>query len=150
MLRQFRPSVRPSVCPSVYLSVTRVHYIQTAEHIVEILSLSDRPIILVFRDQDFLHKSDGFTPNGGAEFPAYSWVLSLWPAGVRLASVRAAWREAEGRQARERVPWRDSAECIIQRRFAIRVDSVPSCKLGSARRRPRVQGVAIFDQYAAI
>jgi len=40
VLRQFRPSV----C----LSVTRVHCIQTAEHIVEILSLSDRPIILVF------------------------------------------------------------------------------------------------------
>jgi len=33
---------------------------------------------------------------------------------------------------------RGSAECVIQRRFAIRVDSVPSCKLGSARTRPRV------------
>ena len=54
MLRQFRPSV----C----LSVTRVHCIQTAEHVIEILSLSDRPIILVFRDQGFLRKSDGFIP----------------------------------------------------------------------------------------
>jgi len=63
MVRQFRPSVRPSV----RLSVTRVHCIQTAEHI-EILSLPDRPIILVFRDQGFLRKSDGFTPNGGAEY----------------------------------------------------------------------------------
>jgi len=33
-------------------------------------------------------------------------------------------RAAEGRQARVCVPC-DSAECIIQRRFAIRVDSVP-------------------------
>jgi len=57
-------SVRLSVC----LSVTRAHCIQTAEHIIEILSLSDRPIILVFRDQGFLRKSDGFTPNGGAEY----------------------------------------------------------------------------------
>jgi len=39
MLRQFRPSVRPSV--------TRVHCIKTAECIIEILSLSDWPIILV-------------------------------------------------------------------------------------------------------
>jgi len=51
-----------------HLSVTRVHCIQTAEHIIEILSLSDRPIILVFRDEGFFGKSDGFTPNGGAEY----------------------------------------------------------------------------------
>jgi len=38
MVRQFRPSVRPSV--------TRVDFIKTAEHIIEILSLSDRPMIL--------------------------------------------------------------------------------------------------------
>jgi len=40
-----------------------------SEHIIEILSLSDRPIILVCRYQGLLHKSDGFTPNGarGAE-----------------------------------------------------------------------------------
>jgi len=37
MVRQFRLSVRPSV--------TRVDFIKTAEHI-EILSLSDRPVIL--------------------------------------------------------------------------------------------------------
>ena len=60
MLRQFRPSV----CLSVCLSVTRVHGIQTAKHII----LSDRPIVLVFRNQGFLRKSDGFTPNGGAEY----------------------------------------------------------------------------------
>jgi len=37
-----------SVCPSVRPSVTRVLCVKTAEHIVEILSLPDRPII-VFR-----------------------------------------------------------------------------------------------------
>jgi len=57
-------SVRPSVSPSV----THMHCIQTAECIIEILSLSDRPIILVFRDQGFFRKSDGFTPNGGAKY----------------------------------------------------------------------------------
>ena len=41
MPRHFRLSVRPSV--------TRVLCVKTAEHIIEILSLSDRPIILVFR-----------------------------------------------------------------------------------------------------
>jgi len=55
--------------PSIRLSVRHcVHCIQMAEHIIKILSLSDRPIILVFRDQGFLCKSDGFTPNGGAEY----------------------------------------------------------------------------------
>jgi len=57
-------SVRLSVC----LSVTRVYCIKTAERIIEILSLSDRPIILVFRHQGLLRKSDGFTPNGGAKY----------------------------------------------------------------------------------
>ena len=37
----------PSVCPSVQPSVTCVYCIKTAEHIIELLSLSDRPIILV-------------------------------------------------------------------------------------------------------
>jgi len=36
---------------SVRLSVTRVYCIKTAERIIEILSPSDRPIILVFRHQ---------------------------------------------------------------------------------------------------
>ena len=39
-----------------------------AEHIIEILSLSDRPIILVFHHQGSFCKSDGFTPNGGAKY----------------------------------------------------------------------------------
>ena len=41
MPRQFRPFVR--------LSVTRMYCIKTAECIIRILSLSDRPIILVIR-----------------------------------------------------------------------------------------------------
>ena len=52
-------SVRPSVRPSV----TRVYCIKTAKRIIEILSPSDRPIILVFRHQGLLRKFDGFTPN---------------------------------------------------------------------------------------
>jgi len=57
-----------SVRPSVRLSVTRVDQSKTVEHIVEILSPSDRPSILVFRHQRSLRKSDGFTPNGGAKY----------------------------------------------------------------------------------
>jgi len=38
-----------------------------AERIIEILSPSDRPIILVFWHQES-RKSDGFTPNGGAKY----------------------------------------------------------------------------------
>jgi len=54
--------------PSVRLSVTRVYCIKTAEHIIEILSLSDRPIILVFWHQAWLRKSEGVTTNGGAKY----------------------------------------------------------------------------------
>ena len=40
-----------------------------AERIIKILSLSDRPIILVFRHQgSLLRKSGGFTLNGGAKY----------------------------------------------------------------------------------
>ena len=55
-----------SVCPSV----TRVYCncIKTAEVIIEILLLSDRPIILVFRYQGSLRKSDDFTPNWDAKY----------------------------------------------------------------------------------
>ena len=60
MPRQFRLSVRPSV--------TRVYSIKTAERIIEILSPSDRPIILVFRHHGSLRKSDGFTPNMGTKY----------------------------------------------------------------------------------
>ena len=64
MPRQFRPSV----CLSVCLSVTRVYCIKTAERIIEILSPSDRPIILVFGHQGPLRKSGGVTPSGGAKY----------------------------------------------------------------------------------
>jgi len=68
MVRQFRPSVRLSVRPSV----TRVDFIKAAEHIIEILSLglSDAHDSS-FRHQgllNLLRKSDGFTPNGGTEY----------------------------------------------------------------------------------
>jgi len=67
-----RPSVCLSVCPSVCLSVrpsvTRVDQSKTVERIIEILSPSDRPNILVCRHQRSLRKSDGFTPNGGAKY----------------------------------------------------------------------------------
>jgi len=41
---------------------------QKAERIIEVLSQSDRPIILVLRHQEFFRKSGGFTPNGGAKY----------------------------------------------------------------------------------
>ena len=49
---------------SVRLSVTCMDCIKMAEHITEILTLSDRPIILVFRQQGSLCKSEGVTPKG--------------------------------------------------------------------------------------
>ena len=45
-----------------------MYCIKTAECIIEILLLSDRPIILVFRHQGSLRKSEGVTPNGGAKY----------------------------------------------------------------------------------
>ena len=60
-----------SVCPSVHLSVCHTHVlycIKTAESIIQILSRSDRPIILVFRHQGSLRNSEGVTPNGGAKY----------------------------------------------------------------------------------
>ena len=55
--------------PSGCLSVchTRGLY-QNGWTIIEIFSLSDRPIILVFRHQGSLRKSDGFIVNWGAEY----------------------------------------------------------------------------------
>ena len=49
-----------------------MHYIKTAEHVSEIFIPSDRPIILVFLHQGLLRKSDGFNPNGGAEYKGVS------------------------------------------------------------------------------
>ena len=39
-----------------------------AERIIEILSLFDRPIILVFCHQGLFCKSEGVNPNGGAKY----------------------------------------------------------------------------------
>ena len=55
----------PSVCPSVCHTPALC---QKAERIIEILSLSDGLIIPVFRHQGLLRKSEGFTPNWGAEY----------------------------------------------------------------------------------
>ena len=55
---------RLSVCPSV----TRVLCVKTAERIIEILSPSDRPIILVFRHQGSMRKLTTSPPNGGAKY----------------------------------------------------------------------------------
>jgi len=59
-------SVRPSVC------LSRVYCIKTAEPIIDILSPSDRPVILVFGHRGSLRKSDGFTPNRGAKYKGAS------------------------------------------------------------------------------
>ena len=77
------------------------------------------------------------------------WLVGWLVSRVCRAS-RVRPRGAEGRQARlcahgrraayARQERRGSTECIIQRRSAIHVDSVPSCKLDSARTRPRVHG----------
>ena len=45
-----------------------MYSIKTAERIIEILSPSDGPIILVFGHQRSFGKSDGLTPNGGAKY----------------------------------------------------------------------------------
>jgi len=91
---------------------------------------------------------------GVSYFPAYSWVLAKlllsgwlvgWLVGGKSCLSRVACLSACGRgppgpsvPCLARQERRDSAECIVQRRFGIRVDSVPSCKLGPARTRPRV------------
>jgi len=67
MLSAVYATAIPSVCPSVHHRRALL-CIKTAECIIKILSLSDRPIILVFRHQGLFRKSDGFTPNGGAQY----------------------------------------------------------------------------------
>ena len=87
MPRQFRLSVCLSVRPSVSQSVTRVYCIKTAERIIEILSPSDRPIILVFCHQGSLRKSDGFTLTGapntrGSNFRPICGYIAYWSETV--------------------------------------------------------------------
>ena len=71
--------VRLSVCPSVRPSVTRVDQSKKVERIIEILSPSDRPNILVFRHQRSLCKSDGFTPNEGAKYKGVAKTSNFRP-----------------------------------------------------------------------
>jgi len=59
---------RNFVCLCVCLCVTRVLCIKKAKCFVEIILPPDCAIILVFRHRGSLLKSDGFTPNGGAEY----------------------------------------------------------------------------------
>jgi len=54
--------------PFVSPSVTRLLCIKTAKRIIEIISRSDRLIILVFRHQGSLRKSEVVTPSGGAKY----------------------------------------------------------------------------------
>ena len=58
MQRQFRLSVR----------LWHVCFVSKRLNIIDILSLSDRPVILVVRHQGLLRKSDCFTPNGGTKY----------------------------------------------------------------------------------
>jgi len=62
------PSVCLSVCPPVCLSHARIVSKRLNKRIIKIVSLSDRPFILVFCHQGLLRKSAGFIPNGGAEY----------------------------------------------------------------------------------
>ena len=66
--------VRPSVRPSVRLSVTRWHPIKTAEYIVMLSSLHDSPFILVLCTPRSSRNSDGVTPCGGAK---YRWGIKF-------------------------------------------------------------------------
>jgi len=52
--------------------------IKMVERIIEILPLSDRRIILVFRHQGSLRKSDGFTPNGSAKTAKYKGEVAIF------------------------------------------------------------------------
>ena len=70
---------RPSVRSSVRLFVTRVDQSKMVERIIEMLSPSDRPNILVFRHQRSLRKSDGFTPNGGAKYKGVAKTSNFRP-----------------------------------------------------------------------
>jgi len=57
------------ICYGVSVCVSHACFVsKTAEHFVKILLRPDSPIILVFRHRGSLFNSDGFTPNGGAEY----------------------------------------------------------------------------------
>jgi len=78
------------------------------------------------------------------QLPAFSWVLSLWLRVCRV-SVRPRYKYRKQQQKTSALGKQDviAFTSVIQSRFAIRVDSVPSRKLGSARTRPRVPSVRL-------
>jgi len=57
----------------------------TAEHIIKILPLSDRPI--VFRHQGLLRKSGGFTPNGYAKYKGLAIFDTDFLRGIWLSPI---------------------------------------------------------------
>jgi len=79
MLSALYAIARPSVRPSVRLSVTLVDQSKTVERIIEILSPSDMPNILVFRYQRSLRISDGFSPNGGVRYKGVAKTSNFRP-----------------------------------------------------------------------
>ena len=58
-------------CPSVRLSVTFVHSIQTVEDIVKLLCRSHSPIILVFDPLAPMSNSKGNPFSGGAKYKGW-------------------------------------------------------------------------------
>ena len=67
----FAVARRPSVHPSVCLSVTFVYCIQTAEDIVKLLSRPGSPIILVFLTESAGTKFQGDPFSGGAKYTGW-------------------------------------------------------------------------------
>ena len=70
----YRLDVRPSVCLSVCLSVTRWHPIKMAEYIVMLSSPHDSPFILVLCTPRSPRNSDGVTPCRVAK---YRWDIKF-------------------------------------------------------------------------
>jgi len=68
-----------SFCLSVRPSVTRVLAVKTAEHIIKILSRSDRPIILVFHHQGLLTCCVNLMPSPPMGAPNTRGGSDFWP-----------------------------------------------------------------------
>ena len=60
--------VRPSVCLSVRLSVTRWHWVKTTQARITKTSPTDSPMTLVFRIKNSSRNSKGFTPSEGVKW----------------------------------------------------------------------------------
>ena len=72
-------SVRPSVCPSVRLSVKRVHCDKTEEKSVQIFIPCDRTFILVFWEEEWLVGATPSTWNFGSTGPRWSEIADFEP-----------------------------------------------------------------------